>query len=63
VSHEPCLQDKYSLNQVPAVDYFYSAAEHHLRGALWPSFALALILGAFTPDQVYFNRLPEFLAA
>jgi putative transposase len=20
-------------------------------------------LGAFTPDQVYFNRLPEFLAA
>jgi hypothetical protein len=51
------------LNQVPAVDYFYSAAEHHLRGALWPSFALALILGAFTPDQVYFNRLPEFLAA
>jgi hypothetical protein len=23
--------------------YFYSAAEHRLRGALWPSFAPALI--------------------
>jgi hypothetical protein len=25
------------------VDYFYSAASHCLRGALWPSFALARI--------------------
>jgi predicted nucleic acid-binding protein len=25
------------------VDYFYSAAEHRSRGALWPSFALARI--------------------
>ena len=25
------------------MDYFYSAAERRLRGALWPSFALALI--------------------
>jgi hypothetical protein len=42
VFHEPCLQGKCSRNQVPAVDYFYSAAERRLRGALWPSFALAL---------------------
>jgi hypothetical protein len=25
------------------VDHFYSAVEHRLRGALWPSFAPALI--------------------
>jgi hypothetical protein len=28
------------------VDYFYSAAEHRLRGALWPSFAPARIIGS-----------------
>ena len=38
------LQGKRSRNQVPAVDYFYSAAERRSRGALWPSFALALIV-------------------
>ncbi len=32
-----------SRNQVPAVDYFYSAAKHRSRGALWPIFAPALI--------------------
>jgi hypothetical protein len=32
-----------SRNQVPAMDYFYSAAKHRSRGALWPIFAPALI--------------------
>ena len=39
-----------SRNQVPAVDYFYSAAKRRLRGALWPSFALALIPGSLSRD-------------
>ena len=33
-----------SRNQVPAVDYFYSAAKHRSRGALWPIFAPALVV-------------------
>ena len=36
------------------VAYFYSAAEHRSRGALWPSFAPALISGlpkAFSADN------------
>jgi hypothetical protein len=32
-----------SRNQVPAVDYFYSAAKRRSSGALWPIFAPALI--------------------
>jgi hypothetical protein len=43
VFHEPCLQGKRSRNQVPAVDYFYSAAKRRSRGALWSIFAPALI--------------------
>jgi hypothetical protein len=43
VFHEPCLKGKCSSNQVPAVDYFYSAAALRLRDALWPIFAPALI--------------------
>ena len=34
-----------SRNQVPAVDYFYSAAKRRSSGALWPIFAPALITG------------------
>lgn len=30
--------------KIRRVAYFYSAAEHRSRGALWPSFAPALIL-------------------
>ena len=46
--HEPCHQRNRSRNQDPAVDYFYSAAEHRSRGALWSSFAPARILGLRT---------------
>ena len=49
--HEPCHQRNGSRNQDPAVDYFYSAAEHRLRGALWPSFAPARILVIFTSNM------------
>ena len=41
--HEPCQQGNSSRKQDPAVDYFYSAAEHRSRGALCPSFAPARI--------------------
>ena len=41
MSHElPCKRNS-SRNQDPAVDYFYSAATHRSRGALWPIFAPA----------------------
>ena len=41
--HERCHQGNSSRKQDPAVANFYSAAAHRLRGALWPSFALARI--------------------
>ena len=47
--HEPCHQGNSSRKQDPAVAYFYSAAEHRSRGALWPSFAPARIFGVFCP--------------
>jgi len=40
-------------NKIRWVDYFYSAAEHRSRGALWPSFAPALInLLPKNPDEL-----------
>jgi hypothetical protein len=35
--------------KIRRVDYFYSAAVHRLRGALWPSFAPARIAGVSNP--------------
>jgi hypothetical protein len=48
VFHEPRQQGNSSRKQDPAVDYFYSAAAHRLRGALWPSFAPARIGYSYT---------------
>src|ERR1017187_9333167 len=45
VSHRPSPQGNGSRNEDPAVDYFYSAAEHRSRGVLWSIFAPALIAG------------------
>ena len=53
--HEPCQQGNSSRKQDPAVDYFYSAAEHRSRGALWLGFALARIpehLHLFSVEQL-----------
>jgi hypothetical protein len=33
VSHKPSLPGNNSRNQVPAVDYFYTATSHRFRGA------------------------------
>ena len=50
VFHEPSHPGKCSRNQNPAVDYFYSAAEHRSRGALWPRFAPARITELLSAD-------------
>jgi malonate decarboxylase gamma subunit len=56
-----------SRNQVPAVDYFYSAAKRRSCGALWPIFAPALILvaghafsGGFLTHGYQANRILAF---
>jgi len=37
--------------KIRRVAYFYSAAERRSRGALWPSFAPALIIGSSWQDS------------
>jgi hypothetical protein len=48
--------------KIRRVAYFYAAAEPRSRGALWPSFAPALI-GSDRYVRIFAHSLPDTLAA